>query len=68
MVFKMRVCIDGVYRDMTAEEEAAYLADQASIPEAEPSEADRIAALEAENQMLTECILELAELIGGEEA
>jgi hypothetical protein len=32
-----------------------------------PNDKQRIAELEAENEQLTECILELAEIIGGEE-
>ena len=32
-----------------------------------PNDKERIAQLEAENEVLTECILELAEIIGGGE-
>lgn len=37
---------DWVYRDATAEEEAQYLAEQAELPEPEPSAEERIAELE----------------------
>ena len=32
-----------------------------------PNDKERIAQLEAENEMLTECVLELADIIGGGE-
>lgn len=32
-----------------------------------PNDKVRIAQLEAENEMLTECVLELADIIGGDE-
>lgn len=35
----------------------------AEMPPAPPTDADRIAALEEQNEMLTECILELSELL-----
>lgn len=33
-----------------------------------PNDKERIAQLEAENEMLTECVLELASIVGGEES
>lgn len=33
-----------------------------------PNDKERIAQLEQENEMLTECVLELASIIGGEES
>ena len=33
-----------------------------------PNDKQRIAELEAENEMLTECVLELASIVGGEES
>ena len=33
-----------------------------------PNDKQRIAELEAENEILTECVLELASIVGGEES
>lgn len=33
-----------------------------------PNDKQRIEELEAENEMLTECVLELASIVGGEES
>ena len=33
-----------------------------------PNDKQRIAELEQENEMLTECVLELASIVGGEES
>ena len=33
-----------------------------------PNDKERIAQLEAENEMLTECVLELASIVGGDES
>lgn len=52
----MRVCENGVIREMTAEEIAELQAMQAEQPIAEPTAEERMEALEA-------AILELAEVI-----
>lgn len=52
-----------VYRDMTAEEEAEQLRLQAEMPAPMPTTDERIAELEAQNEMLTECLIELADII-----
>lgn len=52
-----------VYRDLTPEEEeeAKNLAESAPIPE--PSVEDKVKELEEQNEMLTQCLLELASII-----
>lgn len=54
----MKICENGVYRDMTAEEiaELEKLAAKAPTPEPEPSPEDRIAALEQDNAELREAM------------
>lgn len=42
----MRVCINGVYRDATPEEIAAWEQSMSSTPAPEPTAEERIAALE----------------------
>lgn len=52
----MKICINGIYRDMTAEELAEYKAkaeEQKNVP---PTEAERLEAIE-------QAILELAEVL-----
>lgn len=52
----MRICENGVYRDMTAEEvaELEKLAAEAPVPE--PSPEERIAVLERDNAELREAL------------
>lgn len=52
----MRICENGIYRDMTAEEiaELEKLAAEAPVPEPTPEE--RIAALEQDNAELREAL------------
>lgn len=52
-----------VYRDTTPEENAELERQAAEMPPSEHTPEDRIAALEEQNAMLTECILELSELL-----
>ena len=58
----MKIFDNGIIREMTPEEIAQREAEADAIA-ATPSDADRIAALEKQNEMLTECILELSELL-----
>lgn len=58
----MRICDNGTYRDMTAEELAAWEQEKANAA-AEPTPEERITALEATTD---DIILMMAELIGGE--
>lgn len=52
----MRVCENGIYRDMTATEIAAMEAAAAEAPAPEPSPEERIAALEEDNAELREAM------------
>ena len=54
----MKININGITREMTAEEEAEFLAEQENLPEPELSAEEKIAELE-------DALLELASLIGG---
>lgn len=42
----MKICVNGVVREMTAEEVAVYERDKAELPAPTPSPEERIAALE----------------------
>lgn len=59
----MKKYVNGVIVDMTAEEIAEMERQMAEMPPPEPTPEERIAALEEQNEMLTECILELSELL-----
>lgn len=50
-----------VYRDMTPEEIAELEQVEVSFPE--PSPEERLAALEEQNAMLVECLLEMSEIV-----
>ena len=54
----MRICENGIYRDMTAEEiaELEKLAEEAPAPALEPTPEERIAALEKDNAELREAL------------
>jgi hypothetical protein len=54
----MRICENGIYRDMTAEEisELEKLAAEAPAPAPEPTPEERIAALEKDNAELREAM------------
>ena len=49
--------------EMTAEEIAEMDAQQAELPEPEPSPEERLAELEAQNQMLTQCLMEMSQIV-----
>lgn len=59
----MRVYDNGIYRDATTEEIAAWKQSIADTPAPEPTPEERIAALEATTD---DIVLMMAELIGGE--
>ena len=44
----MRICVNGVYRDMTPEEIAEWEQSMSDIPAPEPTTEERIASLEEE--------------------
>lgn len=54
---------NGEFIEMTPEEVAERNAYIAGVVPSAISDSDRIAALEEQNEMLTECILELSELL-----
>ena len=51
------------YRDATPEEIAEFERQQALMPAPEPSPEERIAELEAQNQMLTQCLMEMSQIV-----
>lgn len=56
----MKADVNGVQRELTAAEEAML---RAEMPAPVAGTEDRIAALEEENRMLIECVLELSEIV-----
>ena len=52
----MRICENGIYRDMTAEEIAELEKLAAESPAPEPSPEERIAALEQDNAEMREAM------------
>ena len=52
----MRICENGIYRDMTPEEVAEFEKLVAEAPEPEPTPEERIAALEQDNAELREAM------------
>lgn len=52
----MRICENGIYRDMTAEEIAEFEKLAAEQPTPEPTPEERIAALEKDNAELREAM------------
>ena len=59
----MKICENGVIRDMSPEEIAELERAIAEAPEPEPTPEDRIAELEAQNQVLTECLMEMSQIV-----
>ena len=52
----MRICENGIYRDMTAEEVAEFEKLVAEAPAPEPTPEERIAALEKDNAELRDAL------------
>lgn len=52
-----------VYRDATPDEIAELERQQAEAPELQPTPEERISELEAQNQMLTECLIEMSQIV-----
>ena len=52
-----------VYRDATQDEIAEIERQKAEMPEPEPSPDERLAELEAQNQMLTKCLMEMSQIV-----
>lgn len=59
----MKICENGAIRDMSPEEIAEIERAIAEAPEPEPTPDDRIAELEAQNQVLTECLMEMSQIV-----
>ena len=59
----MIMCENGVIRPMSPEEFAELNLWQAEVPELEPTPDDRIAELEAQNQVLIECLMEMSQIV-----
>ena len=59
----MKICENCVIRDMSPEEIAEIERAIAEAPEPEPTPDDRIAELEAQNQVLTECLMEMSQIV-----
>lgn len=63
----MKICENGVIRDMSPEEIAELERAIAEAPEPEPTPEDRIAELEAQNQELTEFLEQMAQIYDSKE-
>ena len=59
----MKICENGIIRDMSPEEIAELERQQAEVPEPVPTPGERIAELEAQNQVLTECLMEMSQIV-----
>ena len=59
----MNMCENGVIRPMSPEEIAELSRQQAEAPEPVPTQDDRIAELEAQNQVLIECLMEMSQIV-----
>ena len=59
----MNMCENGVIRPMSPEPTAKLHCWQAEAPEPVPTPDDRIAELEAQNQVLTECLMEMSQIV-----
>ena len=59
----MNMCENGVIRPMSPEENAELNRWQAEVPASEPPPDARIAELEAQNQVLTECLMEMSQIV-----
>lgn len=54
---------NGKYVELTPEEVAELERQQAEAPAPEPTPEQRISELEAQNQMLTECLIEMSQIV-----
>lgn len=54
---------NGKYVELTPEEVAELERQQAEVPAPEPTPEERISELEAQNQMLTECLIEMSQIV-----
>lgn len=54
---------NGKYVELTPEEVAELERQQAEAPELQPTPEQRISELEAQNQLLTECLMEMSQIV-----
>ena len=59
----MNMCENGVIRPMSPEEITELNRRQAEAPEPVPTPDDRITELEAQKQVLTECLMEMSQIV-----
>lgn len=59
----MKKYVNGKYIELTPEEVAELERQQAEAPAPEPTLEQRISELEAQNQMLTECLIEMSQIV-----
>lgn len=59
----MKKYINGNYVDLTPEEIAELERFRAEMPKPEPTPEERLAELEAQNQMLTQCLMEMSQIV-----
>lgn len=61
----MKICENGIVREMTAEEEATLkaLAEENANIEIPPTPEEEIALLKEQNEMLTACLMEMSEIV-----
>lgn len=59
----MKKYVNGKYIELTQEEIAELERLQAEMPEPEPTPEERLAELEAQNQMLTQCLMEMSQIV-----
>lgn len=57
----MRINDNGFYRDMTPEEVEEFERQRAETQG--PTQEERLAELEAQNQMLTQCLMEMSQIV-----
>ena len=59
----MKKYVNGKYIELTAEEIEELERLQAEMPEPEPTPEERLAELETQNQMLTQCLMEMSQIV-----
>ena len=58
-----RKCVNGKYFDMSELDIEKIFNQQSEMPEPEPTPEERLAELEAQNQMLTQCLMEMSQIV-----
>lgn len=57
---KVAICVNGEIRETEIEE---FDESQSEMPEPEQTPEERLAELEAQNQMLTQCLMEMSQIV-----